>query len=164
MARKVKRESRFSCGRRRCFSLSQQPGHKRHAATSRSTPRRTTCDHIAPNGATFWTPLAASQAIHHPADVHLLWPGHAPHVAPRRHAERRCARRPPPHVAPNASTSCVARGGISSWQGPTLASNPATPTAPPCSASCRATGGIMSRQHHVTPGMTSSRSDIVRQG
>ena len=160
MARKVKRESRFSCGRRHCFSLSQQPGHKRHAATSRSTPPRTTCDHIAPNGATFWTPLAASQAIHHPADVH----GHAPHVAPRRHAERRRARFLP-HVAPNALTSCVARGDISSWQGPTLASNPANATAPPCSASCHARADIMSCHgwHHVVPTSCHARDDIIRK-
>ena len=144
MARKVKRESQFSCGRRRCFSLSQQPGHKRHAATSRSTPPRTRAErcHLLdpPSGFTG-------------NDVHFLWPGHAPHVAPRRHAERRCARRPPPHVAPNALTSCVARGDISSWQGRTLASNPATPTAPPCSVSCHARGDIMSCHgwHHVVP-------------
>ena len=148
MARKMKRESRFSCGRRRCFSLSQQPGHKRHAATSRSTPPRTTCDHIAPNGATFWTPLAASQAIHHIPSPRGCSPFMArPCPARCTTASRRTPPRTmPPPTLPNALTSCVARGDISSWQGPTLASHPATPTGPPCSASCHARGDIMSCQ------------------
>ena len=153
MARKMKRESRFSCGRRRCFSLSQQPGHKRHAATSRST-RAERCYLLdPPSGFTGHpSPRGCSPFMARPCPARCT-------TASRRTPPRTM----PPPTLPNALTSCVARGDISSRQGPTLASHPATPTGPPCSASCHARGGIMSCQgwHHVVPTSCHARGGIM---
>ena len=149
MARKMKRESRFSRGRRRCFSLSQQPGHKRHAATSRST-RAERCYLLdPPSGFTGHpSPRGCSPFMARPCPARCT-------TASRRTPLRTTP--PPTRRAERVDVMCCQR-----WH---LVMAGPNPCFKPCHPDSSTLLGIMSCHgwHHVAPTSCHARDDIIQK-